>query len=157
MSQPVLTAQEMIAWNEKTSNGWRQFLAFHPELLSLPCDIAGVKTVLNFSSTLLPSSFASPSDLRMSLSRTTPMFPLIPLSRSTPLTCKPSRSSSSFWPQTSTGTHRSNSTPVPWARPAPHARPSSSMRFCTVFATTRSLPPLRANSESSLTCPWTTS
>jgi uncharacterized damage-inducible protein DinB len=23
MSQPVLTAQEMIAWNEKTSNGWR--------------------------------------------------------------------------------------------------------------------------------------
>jgi uncharacterized damage-inducible protein DinB len=45
MSQPVLTAQEMIAWNEKTSNGWRQFLAIHPELLSLPCDIAGVKTV----------------------------------------------------------------------------------------------------------------
>jgi uncharacterized damage-inducible protein DinB len=45
MSQPVLTAQEMIAWNEKTSNGWRQFLGIHPELLSLPCDIAGVKTV----------------------------------------------------------------------------------------------------------------
>jgi uncharacterized damage-inducible protein DinB len=45
MNQPVLTAQEMIAWNEKTSNGWRHFLTGHPELLSLPCDIAGVKTV----------------------------------------------------------------------------------------------------------------
>jgi uncharacterized damage-inducible protein DinB len=45
MSQPVLTAQELIAWNEKTSDGWRHFLAGHPELLSLPCDIAGVKTV----------------------------------------------------------------------------------------------------------------
>jgi uncharacterized damage-inducible protein DinB len=45
MSQPVLTAQEMIAWNEKTSNGWRQLLTSHPELLSLPCDITGVKTV----------------------------------------------------------------------------------------------------------------
>jgi hypothetical protein len=45
MSQPALTAQEMIAWNEKTSNGWRQLLIGHPELLSLPCDIAGINTV----------------------------------------------------------------------------------------------------------------
>ena len=45
MSQPVLTAQEMIAWNEKTSNGWRKLLASHPELLTMPCDIMGVKTV----------------------------------------------------------------------------------------------------------------
>jgi len=45
MSQPILTAQELIAWNEKTSNGSRHFLVGHPELLSQPCDIAGVKTV----------------------------------------------------------------------------------------------------------------
>jgi uncharacterized damage-inducible protein DinB len=45
MSQPVLTVQEIIAWNERTSNGWRQLLTSHPELLSVPCDIMGVKTV----------------------------------------------------------------------------------------------------------------
>jgi uncharacterized damage-inducible protein DinB len=45
MSQPVLTAEEMIAWNEKTSNGWRRLLAARPELLSLSCDVAGVKTI----------------------------------------------------------------------------------------------------------------
>jgi uncharacterized damage-inducible protein DinB len=45
MSQPALTAQEMIAWNEKTSNGWRQLLIGYPELLGMPCDIMGVKTV----------------------------------------------------------------------------------------------------------------
>jgi uncharacterized damage-inducible protein DinB len=42
---PVLTAQELMAWTETTSDRWRQLLTGHPELLSLPCDIAGVKTV----------------------------------------------------------------------------------------------------------------
>jgi arsenate reductase-like glutaredoxin family protein len=45
MSQPVLTAQDLIEWLEKTSTGWRQLLSNHPELLALPCDIMGVKTV----------------------------------------------------------------------------------------------------------------
>jgi len=45
MSEPVLTAQDLLAWNEKTTAGWRQLLATHPELLTLPCDIAGTKTV----------------------------------------------------------------------------------------------------------------
>jgi uncharacterized damage-inducible protein DinB len=45
MSQPVLTAQDLIAWLEKTSTGWRQLLIKHPELFTLPCDIMGVKTV----------------------------------------------------------------------------------------------------------------
>jgi uncharacterized damage-inducible protein DinB len=45
MSQPALTSQDLIAWNEKTSNGWQQILISHPELLGLPCDIMGVKTV----------------------------------------------------------------------------------------------------------------
>jgi uncharacterized damage-inducible protein DinB len=45
MNQPVLTAQDLIAWLEKTSTGWRQLLLKHPELLALPCDIMGVKTV----------------------------------------------------------------------------------------------------------------
>ena len=45
MSQPVLTAQDVLAWNEKTATGWRQLLAEHPELLTQSCDIAGAKTV----------------------------------------------------------------------------------------------------------------
>ena len=45
MTQPVLAAEEILAWNEKTAQGWRQLLTSHPELLTQPCDIAGTKTV----------------------------------------------------------------------------------------------------------------
>jgi uncharacterized damage-inducible protein DinB len=45
MTQPVLTAEEILAWNEKTARGWRQLLTTHPELLTQPCDIAGTKNV----------------------------------------------------------------------------------------------------------------
>jgi uncharacterized damage-inducible protein DinB len=45
MSEPILTAQDLIDWNEKTTVGWRQLLTSHPELLTQPCDIAGTKTV----------------------------------------------------------------------------------------------------------------
>jgi uncharacterized damage-inducible protein DinB len=45
MSEPVLTAHDLLAWNEKTTAGWRQLLTKHPELFTLPCDITGTKTV----------------------------------------------------------------------------------------------------------------
>jgi uncharacterized damage-inducible protein DinB len=45
MTQPILTAEEILIWNDKTATGWRQLLASHPELLNQPCDIAGTKTV----------------------------------------------------------------------------------------------------------------
>jgi hypothetical protein len=45
MSQPVLTVQDLMAWNEKTATNWQQLLTTHPELLTLPCDVAGTKTV----------------------------------------------------------------------------------------------------------------
>jgi hypothetical protein len=45
MTQPILTAEEVLAWNEKTAQNWRQLLISHPELLTQPCDIAGTKTV----------------------------------------------------------------------------------------------------------------
>jgi uncharacterized damage-inducible protein DinB len=45
MSQPSLSAGEILAWNEKTAAGWRKFLGDHPELLIQPCDIAGTKNV----------------------------------------------------------------------------------------------------------------
>ena len=45
MTQPVLTAEEILAWDEKTAQGWRKLLTRHPELLTQSCDIAGTKTV----------------------------------------------------------------------------------------------------------------
>jgi uncharacterized damage-inducible protein DinB len=45
MNQPILTAEDVMAWNEKTSQGWRKLVAEHPEMLALPCDIAGTKVV----------------------------------------------------------------------------------------------------------------
>ena len=43
--QPVLTAEEMLAWLETTSTKWRGLVAEHPEILELPCDVMGVGTV----------------------------------------------------------------------------------------------------------------
>jgi uncharacterized damage-inducible protein DinB len=45
MTQPILSAEEVLAWNEKTAQGWRKLLTDHPELLTQPCDIAGTKSV----------------------------------------------------------------------------------------------------------------
>jgi uncharacterized damage-inducible protein DinB len=45
MSQPVLTATEMMAWIERTSEGWQKLIVAHPEVLAMPCDVMGVSTV----------------------------------------------------------------------------------------------------------------
>jgi uncharacterized damage-inducible protein DinB len=45
MSEPVLTAQEVLKWNETTSDLWRKFLTEHPDILALTCDIASTTTV----------------------------------------------------------------------------------------------------------------
>lgn len=45
MSGIALTAEEIMAWSEKTSAGWHQLLEKHPEVLSIPCDVMGVTTV----------------------------------------------------------------------------------------------------------------
>jgi len=45
MSQPALTAEEVLAWLEATSTNWRALLEAHPETLAFPCDIMGVSTV----------------------------------------------------------------------------------------------------------------
>jgi len=41
----ALTGEELVAWNAKTAEQWRNLLEAHPHLLALPCDVAGVKTV----------------------------------------------------------------------------------------------------------------
>ena len=39
MSMPWLSGDELYAWVERTSSGWRELLAAHPEALAFPCDI----------------------------------------------------------------------------------------------------------------------
>jgi uncharacterized damage-inducible protein DinB len=45
MTQPALTADEMLAWLETTSTNWRALVEEHPETLALPCDVMAVRTV----------------------------------------------------------------------------------------------------------------
>ena|ERR1700722_9389141 len=45
MTEPALTANDLIDWVEKTSAEWRSLLTRHPELLTIPCDIMRVQTV----------------------------------------------------------------------------------------------------------------
>jgi uncharacterized damage-inducible protein DinB len=45
MSEPILSASELIAWLEKTSTNWRTLIIDHPELLAMSCDIMGVQSV----------------------------------------------------------------------------------------------------------------
>lgn len=44
MPQPSLTADEMLAWLEKTSTNWHSLIEAHPEILAMPCDVMGVST-----------------------------------------------------------------------------------------------------------------
>jgi uncharacterized damage-inducible protein DinB len=45
MPEPVLSAEEMLAWLERTSQDWRKLVESQPEILGLPCDVAKVATV----------------------------------------------------------------------------------------------------------------
>lgn len=45
MSIPTLSADEVLAWLDKTSGEWQSLLEQHPELLQVQCDIAGAVTV----------------------------------------------------------------------------------------------------------------
>lgn len=40
-----ITLEELLAWNEEVAAWWKAHLDAHPELLNLPCDIGGAKTV----------------------------------------------------------------------------------------------------------------
>lgn len=41
----ALTADELMAWNKRTAEGWRQLATQHPELLAFPCDVRETSTV----------------------------------------------------------------------------------------------------------------
>ncbi len=42
MAQPFLTAEEILAWLEKTSTNWHALVEAHPEILGMPCDVREV-------------------------------------------------------------------------------------------------------------------
>lgn len=43
-----ITLQELLTWNEESSNFWKAHLGAHPHLLELPCDIGGTRNVQEF-------------------------------------------------------------------------------------------------------------
>jgi uncharacterized damage-inducible protein DinB len=45
MSTPVLTAEEVLAWNDTTARKWHELIQQHPEILAIPCDVYNCKTV----------------------------------------------------------------------------------------------------------------
>ena len=45
MSLPGLTGEELLAWVERTSQGWRELVTAHPEALSIPCDVRETHSV----------------------------------------------------------------------------------------------------------------
>ena len=45
LTTPVLTAPEVLAWNDTTTRKWHALIEQHPEILALPCDIYNCKTV----------------------------------------------------------------------------------------------------------------
>ncbi len=89
MTQPALSAEEILAWNEKIAQGWRQFLTEHPELLAQSCDIAGTKTVAELLQHIVAAQLRYASACQTFPSPTTPASPSTPSSPSTPPTIAP--------------------------------------------------------------------
>ena len=107
MSEPVLTAEEILAWNEKTAKGWRQLLTNHPELLTQSCDIAGTKTVAELLQHIVAAQLRYAERLAgLPISDPTTASRSTPRSPSTPLTTGPQESSNNSLPRTSIGMNR---------------------------------------------------
>src|ERR1700761_8388733 len=45
MSLPALSGNDLMAWVERTSAGWRELLEAHPEALVFACDIRETQSV----------------------------------------------------------------------------------------------------------------
>ena len=45
MSGPVLTATELLHWNDETAQGWKALLTANPQALDFPCDVYDAETV----------------------------------------------------------------------------------------------------------------
>ena len=158
MSEPILTAEEILAWNETTAQRLATSSSPITQILLIPCDIAGTK----YRSRTPPAhrrrrSSATPNASPVSPIPTTTLSRSTPWTPSTPPTTAPSAifqqliAADSDWDET----HRLHH-PHLRLRSAPPAKPSSSTRSCTASVTTRSSPPLSATAASNPTSPWTT-
>jgi uncharacterized damage-inducible protein DinB len=45
---PAITLEELLAWNQQSSNFWKDHLDANPALLELPCGISGTANVQEF-------------------------------------------------------------------------------------------------------------
>lgn len=45
MALPALSGNDLVAWVEQTSQGWRRLIAAHPEALQIPCDVREATSV----------------------------------------------------------------------------------------------------------------
>jgi uncharacterized damage-inducible protein DinB len=45
MTQPTLSATDLLEWNDSTAQRWKTLLTAHPEALDFPCDVYGVTNV----------------------------------------------------------------------------------------------------------------
>ncbi len=45
MTQPAVTATELLDWNDLTAQRWEALLAANPAALEFPCDVYGTETV----------------------------------------------------------------------------------------------------------------
>lgn len=45
---PVITLNELLIWNQESSDFWKSWLDAHPAVLALPCDIGRVTDVQQF-------------------------------------------------------------------------------------------------------------
>ncbi len=45
MSQPALTAEEMLAWNDRTTQTWQDLVETDPGILLIDCDVYGVLNI----------------------------------------------------------------------------------------------------------------
>ncbi len=45
---PAITLEELLVWNQESSDFWKAHLDANPALLELPCDIGGVANVQEF-------------------------------------------------------------------------------------------------------------
>ncbi len=45
LSAPNLSAEDVLAWNDRSAQSWRTVIEQHPEILAIPCDIYGVPNV----------------------------------------------------------------------------------------------------------------
>ena len=41
----ALSGEELLAWLERTSTGWRRLIAEHPQVLAFPCDVRETSSV----------------------------------------------------------------------------------------------------------------